>query len=195
MMAQFAQRWAPLLTGVALFLCSPAYAVDWQIDHSVSTLGFTAEADRPRTDELVTFDAVFDRWEAQVTFDPDRPRSARIQIDIDMSSLSSEDLWGANMARGPDWLGVDTYPQATWQSNGVWPQGDNLYRLRGNLRLRDQVAPVTVEAKILFDGATAQITGSGEIRRSPFGIGAWASPEMVAPTVTVTFDILAHSRP
>jgi polyisoprenoid-binding protein YceI len=67
---------------------------------------------------------------------------------------------------GPEVLDSEHYPEIVFKSTGAEPSGQGRWTLRGNLTLRGQTRPVTVEVT-LKDG---RYTGDTTVKQTDFGI-------------------------
>jgi polyisoprenoid-binding protein YceI len=123
----------------------------------------------------------FDRLEASLDFDPERPAAAHLTVLIDPASIDFNLPKFEQDLRGPDWFDVARFPQARFESRTIAITGDKTGRVTGDLTLHGVTAPVTLE--VTFNGgADSLLTGrytlgfaaSGTLSRSSFGLGAYA---------------------
>jgi polyisoprenoid-binding protein YceI len=167
----------------------PAAAADWTVDAARSTLGFafveTGNEARGR----------FDRWTAQVRFDPSDPAAARIVVRVDMASATTRDTRRDPLMLSEDWLAAARVPEAVFVADGARALGDGRFEAEGTLRLRDGERPVTLAFTLRTDGAAARATGEAVLVRTQYGIGQgrWGGLNVVAPEVRVLFDIVARA--
>lgn len=182
---------APLLTGAALLFGSVAFASTWRVLPDSAELNFSTETDTPRSEEPVPFTGGFDAWTAEITFHPDALDQAELRIEVDMTSLTGDRAWAVGMARSADWLGVDAFPKAVFTARGTVLTEEGRYRFVGPLTLRDSTANVAIEADITLEGIFAEVSGSGELDRRLFGVGAFAGTELAAGLVTLDFAFSA----
>ncbi len=178
-----------LLLLPAAALSGPAAAADWTVDTARSTLGFafveTGNEARGR----------FDRWTAQVRFDPSDPAAARIVVRVDVASATTRDTRRDPLMLSEDWLAAGRVPEAVFVADGARPLGDGRFEAPGALRLRDGERPVTLTFTLRIDGAEARAAGEAVLIRTQYGIGQgrWGGLNVVAAEVRVLFDIVARA--
>lgn len=98
-----------------------------------------------------------------------------VRMQIDASSVTTDDEWRDDFLRGPSFFATDRYPHITF-SGACLGRGENgAMQLAGNLSLRGRSRPVVFE----FDSVSAKSDSSAAIyqartviRRSEFGLNA-----------------------
>ncbi|UCE77632.1 MAG: YceI family protein [Gammaproteobacteria bacterium] len=98
-----------------------------------------------------------------------------VRMQIDASSVTTDDEWRDDFLRGPSFFATDRYPHITF-SGACLARGENgAMQLAGNLSLRGTSRPVVFE----FDSVGAKSDSSAAIyqartviRRSEFGLNA-----------------------
>lgn len=123
----------------------------------------------------------FDRFDATLDFDPQAPETAKLVVTIDAASIDlglpafEQDLRGAN------WLDIERFPEARFESQGIAITGEDTGAITGGLTLHGTTAPVTLD--VTFNGGgSSLLTGAytlgfeahGSVLRSTFGLGALA---------------------
>jgi polyisoprenoid-binding protein YceI len=178
-------RLLPVLVAV-LGLAQPAAA--WTLDPAASHLGFSGIATG------TPFAGHFERWQAQITYDPAHPDQARVVVIIDMSSATTGDSQKDQALPGADWFDTATWPQARFEAAGFVAKGSARFETTGTLTIRDAVKPVVLPFTLDLTGGTAHATGRLNLLRTDYGVGqgSWRSPEMVATQVSVSFDLTAR---
>lgn len=180
----------PLALALALAATLPgaAQAVEYnqiQADKSRLAFGYKQMG--------VAMDGRFQRFAAQLRFDPAQPAAAMTSLSVDLASIDTGSREADDEVAGKLWFNTKTYPTATFVSTGVKPLGGNRYEVAGKLtikgRTRDVVAPVTVTAQ----GNLATFDGAFSFKRTDFAIGegAWADTTTVANDIQIQFHILA----
>ncbi len=102
-------------------------------------------------------------------------RATGVRMQIDASSVTTDDEWRDDYLRGPRFFATERYPHITF-SGACLGRGENgAMQLAGNLSLRGRSRPVVFE----FESVSAQPDdGAGSyqartvIRRSEFGLNA-----------------------
>ena len=95
---------------------------------------------------------------------------------IDMTTISNDDLNG-NMKgkleghlKSDDFFGVETYPEAKLVITNVAPLGGG-YQVTADLTIKGTTAPVTFDASVSDNGATANITVDRTVYDVRYGSG------------------------
>jgi len=123
----------------------------------------------------------FNRFDASLDFDPERPEASRLNVLVDVASLDLGLPEFEAELRGPDWFDVERYPEARFASTAVEVTGERTARIVGDLTLHGETKPVTLE--VTFNGAgeslltgryTLGFAARGTLERSAFGLGAFA---------------------
>jgi len=118
----------------------------------------------------------FSRWSGNITFDPEQPETAKMQIDIDLASASLGDGTMDDMLAGDEFFSVSSYPRATWRATSVRRTGPNRYTAQGTLTLKGASHPQSVTFTLSGSGLRRSVSGSATINRSAFNIGGSSAP-------------------
>lgn len=81
---------------------------------------------------------------------------AKINFTVEVASINTDNDQRDNHLKSDDFLNAAKYPQMKFVSTSFTPQGDNKYKLVGNLTIRDITKPVTFDVKY---GGTASAFG------------------------------------
>lgn len=166
-----------------------AEAPAWTVDPSASRLSFAGRQ------AGVGFEGWFERFTADVRFDPAAPSQSRIDVVIDMASAVSDNRERDALIRGRDWFAVAEHPTARFQTDRIRPLGDNRYEADATLTIRGISRPVKLPFRLEPDrsGAT-RASGELTIVRTDYGVGqgSFASGDTVALDVVIRFSILAE---
>ena len=145
------------------FVLDPAHAsVVWSISH-VGISNYTAR---------------FDDIKGTLSFDPLAPENSRVDIIIDPFSVSTGDAkFDGTISKGGSYLNAEKYPEIRFVSRSIKVMGENKGVIVGDLTLRGQTKPVTLNA--VFNGAgksfghsgkTLGFSATGTFLRSDFGL-------------------------
>jgi cytochrome b561/polyisoprenoid-binding protein YceI len=137
----------------------------------------------------------FERWSASIRMDPDRPENARLRADIAISSLVMDDGSLRDMALGADYLAGASHPDARFEATDVTRIGGNRYIARGHLQMRGIRHPQTLTFTLQGEGRERTVTGTADIRRADFGVGAGDAGASLAPTVRIELNFRARQKP
>lgn len=98
-----------------------------------------------------------------------------VRMQIDASSVTTDDEWRDDFLRGPSFFATDRYPHITFSGACLGRGEKGAMQLAGNLSLRGTSRPVVFE----FDSVSAKSDSSAAIyqartviRRSEFGLNA-----------------------
>ena len=106
----------------------------------------------------------------------EEPEASHAEVELGVSSLSTGDDDRDAHLRSGDFFDVETYPTITFRSTSVRAAGDSTWELTGDLTVRDQTRPVTLQVD--FDGANVSPLGderigfsaATEVNREDFGL-------------------------
>jgi polyisoprenoid-binding protein YceI len=111
------------------------------------------------------------------------PEESTLEIEIDANSIDTKDETRDAHMRSDDFFGVEKHPTITFRSTAVRPgEGDNEWQVDGDLTIKGNTRPVTVEVEFLGAGldpwGNKRIGFSGvvpEVDREQWGL-VWNSP-------------------
>jgi cytochrome b561/polyisoprenoid-binding protein YceI len=129
----------------------------------------------------------FSDWSAAIQFDQASGRgSVDVEIAIDSLTLGSVT---AN-ALGADFFDAANFPTATF-SAGIEREGGT-YHARGTLALKGRVVPIDLPFSLEVSGRTATVSGSTELDRRDYNIGANLTDEdSIGFPVIVSIELVA----
>jgi polyisoprenoid-binding protein YceI len=137
------------------------------------------------------FTGRFDRFRADIDFDPADPSACRFDVRIETASADTLESQRDEVLKGPDFFWVQQHPVATYTGRGCRADGKG-YALDGELTLRGVTRIVPLRFTYAPGENAAGIEGSARLSRLDFGVGQgeWQSTEWVGDAVTVRFDLL-----
>ncbi|TCK08723.1 YceI family protein [Marinobacterium mangrovicola] len=145
------------------------YAVDTQGMHAsvnfrISHLGFSWLKGR------------FNDFDGSFSYDAENPADSSVSMEIDTASLTTNHAERDKHIRSDDFLNVDEYPTATFQSTSFAPNDDGTAVLTGDLTLHGVTNEVTVDVTKIGEGEDpwggyrAGFSGTLEFQPADFGI-------------------------
>jgi cytochrome b561 len=170
---------------VLVVFAAPALAADWRMDAAASRLEFIA------TFEKNPAPGVFKAFDTKMSFDPQKPAGARLDVTIQVPSADMG-IRDVNAAiRGPEWFDFERFPQAAFHSTDVRPVSGERYLARGTLTLKGVQRPVEVPFSWRGAGDAATLEGELTVPRAAFGIGTgeWAATDVIGPDVKIRFRV------
>ena len=172
---------------VALFCCASAAAEPnrWKIDYGASRLGFTAEQAQAQ------FDGTFERFDADVHFDPDALNESRVKVSIDTASIATANKERDDILKGTGWFESDTFKEAEFAAREFVRAADG-FEARGELRIRTVTVPVVVHFTLSETDGRLELRGTADLDRFAFGLGLgdWADTKWIGQKVHVVVTIV-----
>ncbi|MEV4948017.1 YceI family protein [Streptomyces sp. NPDC053755] len=186
-------------TAVATLPVDPALAAltgDYTIDPAHSSIGFTV-----RHAMVTNVRGSFAAYEGALRLDGSDPAASSASIDVTIASIDTGIADRDGHLRSGDFFDAETFPLMTFRSSEAEQLGGDLYRITGDLTIKDVTRPLSIDLE--FNGAATDVygnervgfEGSAEILRSEWGLTWNAALEtggvMVSDKVKLTFDISA----
>ncbi len=149
---------------------SPLAPGEYALDPSHTHVGFLARhlvATRVR--------GTFQKVEARIR-SGETVEASGVDVTIDVASLDSRDEKRDAHLRSVDFFDVEHFPTMTFRSTGVEAVGEGRYAVAGDLTIRDQSHPVTLDVEFLGSEKTpwgtsvAVISATAEIDREQWGL-------------------------
>jgi polyisoprenoid-binding protein YceI len=118
----------------------------------------------------------FTSLEGSVSMEAERPETAQVEVRIDAASITTGNEQRDGHLRSADFLSAEQFPALSFRSRSVQPIDDSLFRMIGDLTIRDVTR--AVELRVSREGVVkdpwgnqrAGFTATGKISRSDFGI-------------------------
>ncbi|MFE5810905.1 YceI family protein [Streptomyces sp. NPDC056491] len=184
---------------VATLEVNPALAAltgDYVVDPAHSSIGFTV-----RHAMVTNVRGAFAEHEGTLHLDGSDPARSTASIDVKIASVDTGIADRDGHLRSGDFFDAETFPLMTFRSTTAAALGGDLYRITGDLTIKDVTRPLSIDLE--FNGSAtdpygnerAGFEGSAEILRSDWGLTWNAALEtggvMVSDKVKLTFDISA----
>ena len=111
----------------------------------------------------------FKKLKGSVTVDPAKLEDAKVVVEIDTTSLHSDNPGLTMHLKNPDFFNVKKHPTAKFVSSKV--EGDaSEFTMTGKLTLLGKTKDVTIPVKVKSDGDSHTLTGETKIDRTEFGM-------------------------
>lgn len=170
----------------ALFAVLAYASVQWNMQPGKSTLTFVgnqAGAD---------FKGVFEKFTADIAFDPDSLADSRFDVTIDLTSVNSRDSERDDIIKGPDLFAAKKWPTARYVADTFTHTGGGKYSATGKLTLRNVTRNVPIQFTFQSGDAGAWLKGEAKLKRLDFGVGQgeWKDTQWVGNEVAVRFELL-----
>lgn len=143
----------------------------------------------------VAMDGKFNKFSAQISFDPARLENARAKIDVYLASIDTGSTDADMEVAGKLWFDAKNYPLASFVSTGIRRLAGNRYQASGKLTIKGRTLEVTAPVTFHPDGSKGVFDGSFNIRRSNYaiGIGEWADLSTVADDIQIVFHLVVNT--
>ena len=165
----------------------------WDIDTAHSTIEFIAKH------MMVTnVRGRFTTFSGDAHLDEEHPEQSRVDVTIDLASLTTGAEARDNHLRSADFFDVAEYPTATFHSTKVERRGEDHLKVTGDLTIRGITKPVTLDVTV--EGKFRDMQGkerygfsaSTSFSRKEFGLewnvalesGGW----LVSDKITIAID-------
>src|SRR5260221_676025 len=148
------------------------YNMGWQFDPFHTEVEFAA-----KHLGMMTVRGHFAEISATGTINPDNPEASSVVVTMQTASIRTHNENRDNDLRSSNFLEVDKYPTITFKSNRIEPAGQDRYTMTGDLTIKGNTQPVTLN-----------VVRYGEFNdpyRTTFSVTGWVLPLMVRSPVIV----------
>lgn len=172
--------------GLTLLLGIAAAATQWTLQPRQSKLTFTG------TQAGAPFEAVFEKFTADIRFDPKDLATSRFDVKIDLDSVNSGDAERDETIKGVDLFAVRQWPSGHYIAEKFTDKGAGKFSATGKLTLRNVTRDVPLEFTFEDGKEGAWLKGAASLKRLDFGVGQgdWKDTASVANDVKVKFALL-----
>ena len=137
--------------------------------------------------------AHFGEVAGSITYDAARPANSSVDVTIPLSGLESHvDAFNDHL-RSADFFDAATYPEMTFRSTKVQPNGKGRLKVTGDLTIRGVTRPAVLDVTINRIGVqpranrpAAGFHATTTLKRSDFGLGKHAPAVSDAVTIRIT---------
>ena len=144
--------------------------------------------------------AEFRDLDGNVTLDPDDPANSKIDVTIKADSIDTGVAPFDEHIKSADFFEVEAYPEIRFVSTSVEPTGGDTAKVTGDLTIKGETKPVTMEVVLNYMGEhqlagmnpeyagkdVAGFTAAATILRSDFGLGMFVP--LVGDEVSITIN-------
>jgi polyisoprenoid-binding protein YceI len=182
---------ARLVVGCAAGLAAMlAFAASqWSMQPKESKLTFVGEQAGAQ------FEGSFDKFTADIAFDPKDLAHSRFDVKIDTASVNTQDDERDTTIKSADLFDVKRFPSAQYVADKFTSAGANKYAATGKLTLRNVTRDVPIEFTFDSKDGAAWLKGTAKIKRLDFGVGQgeWKDTSTVGNDVQVRFALRLKS--
>lgn len=160
-------------------------ASQWSMQPKESRLTFIGEQAGAQ------FEGSFDKFTADIRFDPKELAASRFDVKIDTASVNTQDGERDDTIRSADLFDAKRFPSAHYVADKFTSKGGNKYSATGKLTLRNVTKAVPIEFTFENEDGGAWLKGAAKIKRLDFGVGQgeWKDTSTVGNDVQVRFAL------
>jgi polyisoprenoid-binding protein YceI len=143
----------------------------------------------------VPMEGKFNKFDAQVTFDPAKAERAQARIDINVASIDTGSAEANDEVVGKLWFNAKTFPTASFVSSGIKVLGGNRYQAAGKLTIKGKTLDVTTPVTFQANGNRGVFEGTLTIKRLDYAIGEgeWTDVSAVANEIQIKFKVVVNA--
>ncbi|AWB23638.1 polyisoprenoid-binding protein [Methylobacterium currus] len=123
------------------------------------------------------YTGIFSDVSGSLELQPSKPAESRLKVTIPVKSLYTPSQHMMDSLKSDKWLDVAQFPEMTFTSTKVTPEGKDKAKVTGDLTLHGVTKPVTLDVTLVGAGAnpinkkvTVGFEAKGTIKRSDFGV-------------------------
>jgi polyisoprenoid-binding protein YceI len=182
--------------GLVLVATCPtgAAGMSWTVDSAESSIGFVGRQ------MGVPVEGSFEKFSAQIDFDPEKPEDGSIMVDVDMTSVQLPVADVVVEIKKEKWFDVERFPRGHFEASSIEAKGEGNFVAKGKLTLRDVTRdvefPFSLSLADAGDKMKATANGEMSVSRIAFGIGTgeWGDTGIVADEVGIRIQV-SGTRP
>ena len=161
-------------------------ASKWTVQPKESKLTFVG------TQEGAQFTGVFERFTADIKFDPQDLAGSRFDVKIETASAKTRDDDRDQTLQSDDFFAVKQYPTAHYVTDHITARGGNKFSATGKLTVRNVTRDVPIEFTFESASGSAWLKGDAQLKRLDFGVGQgdWKDTKEVGDDVKISFVLL-----
>jgi polyisoprenoid-binding protein YceI len=145
----------------------------------------------------VPLEGKFNKFSAQIAFDPSSLAKAQARIDIDIASIDTGSTDANEEVAGKLWFNTKAFPAASFVSTGIKALGGNRYQATGKLSIKGKTLDVATPVTFQATGSRGVFEGTFAIKRLDYAIGEgeWTDVSTVADEIQIKFHIVVNASP
>lgn len=165
----------------------------WAIDGSHSIAEFSVKHMM-----VATAKGRFGAFDGTIQWDQANPAASSVSINIDVNSINTNEPQRDGHLKSDDFFNAEQYPAAIFRSTRIEPDGDDEFKVYGDLTIRDQTHPIVLDVELegqILDPYGLQRAGfeaKAEISRKQFGLNWNALLETGGAVVADKVKLLFH---
>jgi polyisoprenoid-binding protein YceI len=171
---------------LAMLLATPLAARDWQVDAGASRLRFTGTA------QGESFQGEFKRFTPTVALEPGKPESAKIGVEVDVTSVDTRNKERDDALATAEFFGFDRFPKARFRTTSCKAgKAAGAYLCEAELTIRDKTRKLAFPFTFREADGQATLEARVTLKRLDYdvGTGEWAETDTVANEVEVDVQL------
>ncbi len=172
---------------LVLAFASPALAAKWAVRAKESSIAIVTSFDK------IPINAVFQKWDADISFDPADLVHSSASVRIDTGSFDSQSEERDDAVKEADWFSVAAFPQAKFVTKSISATGDGRFEAVADLTIRGVTKEVKFPFTVAIANGVAHMDGSVTLQRLDFGVGQgeWKATNHVGASAGVAVHVVA----
>ena len=127
-----------------------------------------------------------------VTLEPGSAVPVAVQAVLDATKISTPERDQSACIRSPDYFDVNKYPEVTFTSTKIVPNGPAGFGMDGQLTIHGVTQPEHLDVEIRGDASHPVYHAVGHIDRHAFGMKGMRLDPVIGGMVDVTLDIVVR---
>lgn len=132
-----------------------------------------------------------------LVYDPAQPAKSSVQVSMPLSGLDTHVPALDEHLKKPDFFDAAKYPEVTFKSTRVVPEGEHKLKVVGELTAHGITRPVTLHVTVnkvgtqaMWKAQAAGFDATATLKRSDFGMGAYVPMVSDAIHVRITVEAI-----
>ncbi|MEO0786309.1 MAG: YceI family protein, partial [Pseudomonadota bacterium] len=147
-----------------------ALEANWVVDETANpSITFSGMHDGSR------YSGQFERWSANIAFDPDNLAASRVEVTVDLASAVANKKLYTDSLKAAEWLDVGGTPTATVVVDN-FEGGEPNYSGNAALTLKGATIDAPLDFELHFDGDQAHLQGETYLSRTELDVGMVSDP-------------------
>ena len=138
---------------IASFLSSSAFAAEFSIDNTHTTVGFAVKHMM-----VSKVRGQFKDFEGKFSFDEKKPAATQAKFTIKTASIDTANEKRDDHLRNEDFFDAKKFPTITFESTKVKPAGKGKYKMEGTFSMHGVTKPITLD--VAFNGMSKDPWGN-----------------------------------
>ncbi|MBU6372098.1 MAG: YceI family protein [Alphaproteobacteria bacterium] len=166
---------------------APAAVPAWTVDPGASRIEFEGQHAGKG------FKGRFERWSADIRFDPDKLDQSKAVVTIETGSAGTGDSTQTASLKDAEWFGPAKFPTARFETTRITALGGEKYEARGTLTIKGKSYPVVLPFTLEIKGGEAEMRGEVTLDRIALDLGVGSDPtaDWVSRSIVVEVRVKA----